>query len=155
MGWGVTSYAACLLCSNGLESHSHLFDLCPFTYQGRRLFLTLLNSQFAPLTSLGVDRVLPCNARRMRLKIVWSWFVWYERNKRLFQQKNSTAQITAASAASFITSCCSSFIKSIISSYFPSYKAACLSFNDIFFLSLSKSLSHCSFARSLARIAVG
>ncbi|CAN1748514.1 Putative ribonuclease H protein At1g65750, partial [Linum perenne] len=88
----------CVLCGNNLESVDHLFLSCAFTSE----VWTLISSKLSihgPLSSSVVDFIqswkgLNCSTRFVLAKEVLLhavfWFIWKERNDRIFHDRTSS-----------------------------------------------------------------
>ncbi|KAG2295747.1 hypothetical protein Bca4012_002833 [Brassica carinata] len=96
--WGINVPLHCVLCSEGLESHQHLFFQCSFVaglwahYCGN-YGLSVPSSLNAVSSLLSLRQVGDTPGLRVVLKLLLQAIVycsWRERNLRIFQQTSST-----------------------------------------------------------------
>ncbi|WOL17793.1 hypothetical protein Cni_G26586 [Canna indica] len=97
---------SCVLCQGGRESHLHIFWSCNFTSRGWRCFLALMKK--IGVSGQPSQLVYESDSEwraRLRLILIWSWFIWFERNSRVFSDKRSSFFELASSAVNFCSLC--------------------------------------------------
>ena len=90
--WNPNGDMKCVFCKQCLDSHAHLFFLCQYTNQVWKEMQKLLDKQFSDkweniieeFSSLKANRNIWSIIRRLVLGAA-VYFVWQERNTRLFQ----------------------------------------------------------------------
>ncbi|XP_019102534.1 PREDICTED: uncharacterized protein LOC109133514 [Camelina sativa] len=98
-GWGMSVPTACVLCSNGTETHDHLFFTCPFSSElwgffAAKLFpsppTALLASSAWILTHSQPHTVKATAIVKLLFQTV-VYHLWKERNARIFSASQSSA----------------------------------------------------------------
>ncbi|XP_020880631.1 uncharacterized protein LOC110228240 [Arabidopsis lyrata subsp. lyrata] len=104
-GWGLNIPAACVLCSNGLETHNHLFFECPYLATVWHAFASriLINppSTIASISSWILQAQAPAQSHAIiTIKLLLQsacYFIWRERNARIFTSIISPSSTVQAS----------------------------------------------------------
>ncbi|WOL01716.1 hypothetical protein Cni_G10434 [Canna indica] len=104
----ISSTTNCLFCVGNEETHDHVFFDCHYTQTAWRLFLEQLDIPFYPTHSFFFDegnaQHSEANLKKARILLVWSWYIWYERNRRCFEMVLSNSRSLAISMSVFTCS---------------------------------------------------
>ncbi|WOK94161.1 ribonuclease H protein [Canna indica] len=101
----ISTTTNCLLCDGNDETHDHVFFDCLYAQNAWHIFLGQLGIPFYPTRSFFFDDGnaphSENNLKNARILLVWSWFIWCERNKRCFEMVLSNYRSLAITMVAF------------------------------------------------------
>ncbi|CAL9235577.1 unnamed protein product [Arabidopsis halleri] len=102
--WGLTLPAACVLCSNGIENHDHLFFNCPFSATVWQTFASKIMpnppATLAAISSWILQAQAPAPHAITTIKLLLQsacYVIWRERNSRIFSNNPASSTVVQAS----------------------------------------------------------